>query len=208
MQERFFATITNHGLQVRREIEGEGNCMFAALVDQLERVGINDFNPRTLRLNIVEFLRRNPRMSDGTELFSFVSGDNSWEEYLSRMSHQGTWGDHLVLRAASEMLKMQIGVISSVSDRPVTIHPSAETTQCPKLLLEQLFELHYTNLEEAQHQADSPSIGAAHWDPNDAFTNESVLESTENTSDNVRGSVDLQSQTVSMGKPHEGPDDP
>jgi hypothetical protein len=105
------------GYQVRAETEGDGNCLFAAIHDQLERVGISDFTPATLRVNIVGYLRKHPRMDNGTELFSFVNGHQSWEAYLSSMSRSGTWGDHLVLRAASEMLRMRLLIISSVNLR-------------------------------------------------------------------------------------------
>ncbi len=210
LHERFFGVITSNGYQVRNQIPGDGNCMFAALVDQLHRVGVDDFDTEGLRLNIVEYLRRHPTLSNGTELFSFVSDASSWEDYLRTMNIDGTWGDHLVLRAASEMLQMDITVISSVSDRPVTIRPSIDghNDQRTRLLLGHIFELHYTSLEELQHSETFPILAAN--------GNHSHVENvSRNPSEGFRDCIEnempnpdfLQSPTVSLGKPHEGPDD-
>ena len=53
--------------------------------------------PSFFREKAVQYLRDNPVHEDGTPLECFLSSE-SWESYLSRMSQENTWGDHLMLK--------------------------------------------------------------------------------------------------------------
>ena len=87
-----------------RNVVPDGNCMFAAIVDQLDLAGnLDGFTPRSLRQAVVDFLRDNPESEDGTHYMMFMDGED-WEEYLTRMSHEGQWGDHLILQAAAQVI--------------------------------------------------------------------------------------------------------
>lgn len=86
----------------------DGNCMFAAIVDQLELNNDYSFSPKSLRQACVEHLRSNPNSEDGTHFEMFMDGE-SWSDYLNRMSQEGQWGDHLVLQALSQV--GNIGVV-------------------------------------------------------------------------------------------------
>ena len=80
----------------------DGNCMFAAVVDQLEINGVFSFSSKSLRQACVEHLRSNPESEDGTHYEMFMDNE-SWTQYLDRMSLEGQWGDHLMLQAVSQV---------------------------------------------------------------------------------------------------------
>lgn len=70
------------GFEVR-DVAPDGNCMFAAIVDQLQLYGDSRFAPKTLREAAVNWLVEHPLSADGTHYSSFVSGD--WDVYIHRM---------------------------------------------------------------------------------------------------------------------------
>ena len=82
---------------------------------------------------------------DGTELFNFVHGHQSWPDYLRNMAADGTWGDHVILHAAANCFKTCIHVISSLS-RDLTIRPEHDVSSSSQLVLGHLHEHHYVSL--------------------------------------------------------------
>ncbi|WAR04908.1 VL96-like protein [Mya arenaria] len=94
------------------DVSPDGNCMFAALVDQLEMYGDTRFDARSLRETAVNWLKEHPHLNDGenTHFQSFI--DEDWDAYLQRMSMDGEWGDHLQLRAVSNVVESTIKVLS------------------------------------------------------------------------------------------------
>ncbi|CAC5390904.1 unnamed protein product [Mytilus coruscus] len=100
-----------HGLVVRN-IAGDGNCMFHAVIDQLRIAGDFTFNKDTLRSKSVEYLRENPCQEDGSHLMCFLSTE-SWEEYLNRMNRDGEWGDHMILNAITEVIGRTVTVLNN-----------------------------------------------------------------------------------------------
>ena len=90
------------GFEIRNVVP-DGNCMFAAVKDQLELLQDCSASPMALRQACVQFLKSNPTSEDGTPYYLFVDGE-SWEEYLSRMGQEGQWGDHLMLQAISNVM--------------------------------------------------------------------------------------------------------
>ena len=82
---------------------------------------------------------------DGTELFNFVHGHQSWPDYLRNMTADGTWADHVILHAAANCFKTCIHVISSLS-HDLTIHPEHDVSSSSQLVLGHLHEHHYVSL--------------------------------------------------------------
>ena len=82
---------------------------------------------------------------DGTELFNFVHGHQSWPDYLRNMAANGTWGDHIILHAAANCFTTCIHVISSLS-HDLTIHPEHDVSSSSQLVLGHLHEHHYVSL--------------------------------------------------------------
>ncbi len=84
---------------------------------------------------------------DGTHLYKFVPGYPSWTDYLRSMEKDGTWGDHLILRAAANCYKARIRVISSL-DNEVNIHPDHCTVDITNpLVLGHIHEKHYVSFK-------------------------------------------------------------
>ncbi|CAH3177712.1 unnamed protein product, partial [Porites evermanni] len=127
--------------------QGKGNCMFFALSEQLDLIKGIQTSHDELRRTIVQHLRENPRLPDGTELFHFVDGYPSWDAYLSSMMADGTWGDHLILHGAANCFQTCIHVMSSLQHRhDVMICPEFDVTGSNRLVLGHLHELHYVSL--------------------------------------------------------------
>ena len=90
-----------------------GNCQFSAICKFLNSIGIHRSN-QTIRddiVNIVNYLENNPKAADGTPLQNFT--DLLWPIYLSSMSQNGTFGDHITLQAASDLYNVEFQVLSS-----------------------------------------------------------------------------------------------
>jgi len=65
------------------------------------------------------------------------------------MEKNGTWGDHLVLRAASSCYKTPIRVISSL-DFDLVINPDHLAGNTSLLVLGHIHEKHYVSLQPTQ----------------------------------------------------------
>lgn len=86
--DREFPVLRRLGLYAS-EIEGDGNCLFRALSDQLYG-DKGAMHPR-IRSQVVEYMKQN------SAYFSMFLGSEfgeSWEQYLSRMARDGVYGDN------------------------------------------------------------------------------------------------------------------
>ncbi|CAH3103692.1 unnamed protein product [Porites lobata] len=126
--------------------QSSGNCLFYALSEQLKSVKGIQISHKELRNTLVQFLRENANLHDGTSLFNFVSGYPSWREYLQSMAKDGTWGDHVVLFAAANHFQTAIRIISSL-DREIVVHPEHAVAAPTPLVLGHIHELHYVSLQ-------------------------------------------------------------
>ncbi|CAN1274691.1 OVARIAN TUMOR DOMAIN-containing deubiquitinating enzyme 10 [Linum perenne] len=91
---------------VEVKVEGDGNCQFRALSDQL--YGTTDCH-KTVRKEIVKQLKSNADMYEGYVPMKY-------REYLSNVSRFGEWGDHVTLQAAADSYAVKILVITSFKD--------------------------------------------------------------------------------------------
>ena len=82
---------------------------------------------------------------DGTDLFHFVHGYATWPQYLTGMTKDGTWGDHLILRAAANCYETRIRVVSSLGNE-VIIDPDHLVLNNNPLVLGHIHEMHYVSL--------------------------------------------------------------
>ncbi|EGC31680.1 hypothetical protein DICPUDRAFT_156452 [Dictyostelium purpureum] len=135
-------------LEHSRDIPEDGNCQMHALSDQLYG---NLNHSSEIRRVIATWLIRNKNFTlpNGAKLSQFANTTN-WNRYCNRMARRGTWGDHLTLLAAAEILKSQITVISSVesdSSAYIEIIPSSiENNRA--IVLSHLAENHYGSLRQ------------------------------------------------------------
>ncbi|KAL9962049.1 hypothetical protein ACROYT_G031114 [Oculina patagonica] len=143
--------------------QGSGDCMFYALSEQLDLVKRIQISHQELRQTVVQYLNKNPHMLDGTDLFNFVHGYQTWADYLTNMEQDGTWGDHVILYAAANCYQTCIHVISSLPHHSdLTIRPEHPIDSTNPLVLGHVHELHYVSLEPKQALAYQLESGNDH----------------------------------------------
>lgn len=91
---------------VELKVQGDGNCQFRALSDQIYRTAEHH---RFVRQEIVEQLKLQPELYEGYVPMAY--GD-----YLKQMSMNGQWGDHVTLQAAADAYGVKIFIITSFRD--------------------------------------------------------------------------------------------
>ena len=90
---------------------GDGNCQFHAIAHALSRYGIYR-SAQSLRADIVRHLENNPNDHDWMPLELFMG--MPFSDYVDQMTIDGTYGDQVTLRAASEVYNIQFTIISSL----------------------------------------------------------------------------------------------
>eukprot|EP01103_Thecamoeba_quadrilineata_P018833 TRINITY_DN73_c0_g1_i1.p1 TRINITY_DN73_c0_g1~~TRINITY_DN73_c0_g1_i1.p1 ORF type:complete len:338 (+),score=89.22 TRINITY_DN73_c0_g1_i1:32-1015(+) len=108
-QEIMAERLKSYGFK-EKYIEGDGNCQFSALADQLYQ---NSSQHSFVRSKICHWLRENKDFitESGAHLKDFTS---DWTEYCNEMEKDGIWGDHITLLAAANIWKSNIIIISSL----------------------------------------------------------------------------------------------
>ncbi|KAF7848736.1 hypothetical protein BT93_L1611 [Corymbia citriodora subsp. variegata] len=91
---------------VENKVQGDGNCQFRALSDQLYR---SPEHHKFVRQQIVQQLKSCPEMYAG-----YVS--KPFGDYLKGMSKCGEWGDHVTLQAAADSYGVKIFVLTSFKE--------------------------------------------------------------------------------------------
>ena len=89
----------------------------------------------------VDYLREHP------ERFIESNSENSWLEYLTNMSQQGTWCDNLIIQALADKLNIRIHITES---NPLfaeinVIEPLHLTTETQTIHIGHIDELHYVS---------------------------------------------------------------
>ncbi|XP_068730860.1 uncharacterized protein [Montipora capricornis] len=137
--------IHNAGLQMRDDIPDDGNCLFHAVADQMERLGESGYNHTDLRHLAVKTLKEGNYGISKNDISKFVP-NNDLSSYLTDMSRDGTWGDHIVLVALAHALSRKVVVVSSLVDsQNVVVEPDNHHGE--PILLGHLSEIHYVSLE-------------------------------------------------------------
>jgi len=144
--------LTRHGF-VERAVAPDGNCQMRALSDQI--LGDEKYH-KDVRLNIMKWLSANEKFpvgeGGGATLGDFIDKDQfpKWASYITYMSQNGAWGDHITLLAAAEVYAVTVNILSNVDDggtgqyitsiKPKSITPSKE------IYLSHWHEMHYNSL--------------------------------------------------------------
>ncbi|XP_047342022.1 OVARIAN TUMOR DOMAIN-containing deubiquitinating enzyme 11 [Impatiens glandulifera] len=133
--ERLAARLDTYGLAELR-MEGDGNCQFRALSDQLFRNP--DFH-KHVRKEVIKQLKEHKKLYEGYVPMKYKG-------YLKKMKKSGEWGDHVTLQAAADRFEAKICLVTSFRDTcyidipPKNIQPSRE------LWLSFWSEIHYNSL--------------------------------------------------------------
>ncbi|KAJ6986857.1 ATPase ARSA1-like [Populus alba x Populus x berolinensis] len=79
---------------VENKVQGDGNCQFRSLSDQLYD---SPEHHKYVREQVIEQLKSQPQMYS-----SYVP--MAYDDYLEKMSRSGEWGDHVTLQAAADLV--------------------------------------------------------------------------------------------------------
>ncbi|XP_027934479.1 OTU domain-containing protein DDB_G0284757-like [Vigna unguiculata] len=121
---------------VEHTVQGDGNCQFRALSDQLFNTPDHH---NTVRQEVVNQLRSHPEIYEG-----YVPME--YGEYLEKMSKSGEWGDHVTLQAAADSYGVRIFVVTSFKDTCcIEILPNFENPR-GVIFLSFWAEVHYNSI--------------------------------------------------------------
>jgi hypothetical protein len=127
--------LKHYGLK-EKKVEGDGNCQFRSLSDQL--FGSTDRHAEVRRMTINQ-------LKSANDLYEpYVPED--YDEYVAKMSKDGEWGDHVTLQAAADCYGRRICVLSSYKTNFI-IDIKPQKTLHPRVLwLSFWAEVHYNSL--------------------------------------------------------------
>ncbi|XP_070030930.1 OVARIAN TUMOR DOMAIN-containing deubiquitinating enzyme 11-like isoform X1 [Nicotiana tabacum] len=135
--ERLSGRLAAYGL-AEFQIQGDGNCQFRALADQLYH---NPEYHKHVRKEVVKQLKHFRKLYE-----SYVP--MKYRSYRKKMKRLGEWGDHITLQAAADRYGVKICLVTSFRENgyieilPKGIQPSRE------LWLSFWSEVHYNSLYE------------------------------------------------------------
>ncbi|CAA6671845.1 unnamed protein product [Spirodela intermedia] len=130
--------LTMYGL-AEFQIEGDGNCQFRAIADQLFR---NPEYHRHVRKEVVKQLKIYHNLYEGYVPMSYKS-------YLKMMKRSGEWGDHVTLQAAADRFKAKICLITSFRDTYFIEITPKDQVPSNEIWLSFWSEVHYNSLYAA-----------------------------------------------------------
>ena len=85
------------------DVGGGGDCFFKSVSHQLYGDSSHHLE---IRAAGIQYLRDNPEQ--------FIESNvETWLKYLSNMSMQGTWADHIVIQAVADAINLTIHIIES-----------------------------------------------------------------------------------------------
>lgn len=105
---KFRDEMIQYGLRVL-EIDGDGNCLFRAVCDQLEG---SQGNYRQYRNEAIDYIVQNK-----DDFAPFIDDDQTFDEYIEEMSEDGIWGGNLELQALA--MRYRFNVIVHQLDAPI-----------------------------------------------------------------------------------------
>ncbi|KAL5742954.1 hypothetical protein ACOSP7_029686 [Xanthoceras sorbifolium] len=129
---------------IELKVQGDGNCQFRALSDQL--YGTPEYH-KVVRRKVVNQLKSHREKYEGYVPMEY--GD-----YLKKISKSGEWGDHVTLQAAADLVGVKIIVITSFKDTGyIEILPDVQKSK-GVICVSFWAEVHYNSIYS---QGDMPS---------------------------------------------------
>ncbi|XP_062609100.1 uncharacterized protein LOC134270864 [Saccostrea cucullata] len=141
-----------------KDVVSDGNCLFRAVADQLMVNGCLGHTEESLRQTAVQYLRQCPFQEDKSHPSSFLL-EETWSEYLTRMSRSGEWSDHIILQAVADMLFLEVIVFNVYDDDIYRTEVKGKINKYDQnrltIFLGHLGEFHYLSLR--------PKLWQKHW---------------------------------------------
>lgn len=121
---------------VESKVQGDGNCQFRALSDQVYRTAEHH---KFVRQQIVNQLELHAEIYEGYVPMVY-------SDYLKNMAKVGEWGDHVTLQAAADLYGIKVLVITSFKDTCyIEIVPSVQRSN-RVIFLSFWAEVHYNSI--------------------------------------------------------------
>ena len=153
------------------DVPYDGNCMFSAVLYQLQTSGVCNVDSSDLRQKVADHLEANAPLYCGF-LSQPVSSDDSYnadtdqptaeDEYINSVSdpqlqtelkwrkylrclRQGAWGDHITMQGIADMLCVKINVLFS-HHSILSVTPGTGSAEC-EISVGLIMQYHYVGLE-------------------------------------------------------------
>jgi hypothetical protein len=133
--ERLLERLRTYGL-AELQVDGDGNCQFRALADQIFR---NPDYHKHVRREIVKQLKEFRKNYE-----AYVPMD--YKVYLKTMKRSGEWGDHLTLQAAADRFGAKICLLTSFRDTCLIEIIPKDIPHTKEFWLSFWSEVHYNSL--------------------------------------------------------------
>ncbi|KAJ0084317.1 hypothetical protein Patl1_30634 [Pistacia atlantica] len=138
---------------VERKVQGDGNCQFRALSDQIYRTPEHH---EFVRQQVVNQLKSHLEIYEGYVPMAY--GD-----YLEKMSKSGEWGDHVTLQAAADLYGVKIFVITSFKDTCyIEILPNVDRSN-RVIYLSFWAEVHYNSICPPEDEPEFETKKKKRW---------------------------------------------
>ena len=146
------------------DVGGGGDCFFKSVSHELYG---NSNNHAEIRALGVKYLKDNP------ERFIESIVGTSWSQYLTNMSLQGTWANHIIIQAVADAMNLNIHIIESDSNfREVTVvEPANATTNIRTIYIGHIGQMHHVSTCPIAHQQRSNDIDIEETVSNDSEKN-------------------------------------
>ncbi|XP_038899327.1 OVARIAN TUMOR DOMAIN-containing deubiquitinating enzyme 11 isoform X1 [Benincasa hispida] len=133
--ERLSGRLVTYGL-AELQMEGDGNCQFRALADQLFR---NPDYHKHVRKAVIKQLKKFRKLYEGYVPMKYKT-------YLKKMKKSGEWGDHVTLQAAADRFAAKICLVTSFRDTCYIEILPKDNNPNKELWLSFWCEVHYNSL--------------------------------------------------------------
>ncbi|KAK2651202.1 hypothetical protein Ddye_018691 [Dipteronia dyeriana] len=133
--ERLSERLATYGL-AELQIEGDGNCQFRALADQLFR---NPDYHKHVRKEIIKQLKHFKKLYEGYVPMKYKT-------YVKQIKKSGEWGDHVTLQAAADRFGAKICLVTSFRDTCFIEIIPKDKNPTRELWLSFWSEVHYNSI--------------------------------------------------------------
>ena len=134
----FYNRIHTLGL-ISLDVGGNGDCFFRAVAHQLYNEARRHSGVRTAG---VQYLLDHPE-----QFIESVADNMTWSQYLTSMSRQGMWADHIIIQAVADAMNLKINIVESnenFSERSF-VEAANVSQNCRTIHIGHIGEMHYAS---------------------------------------------------------------
>ena len=124
-----------------REVEGDGNCLFRSVSEQMEG---NENNYQEYRDKCIDYMKENK-----DEFAPFIEDDEPIDKYIERMSENKEWGGNLEIYALSKVLEANFYIY--IHEHPMYIVKNFEKPK-KNIMLTYHDGKHYNSLRKLEEK--------------------------------------------------------